>query len=169
MGGIEVEPDVEGDIDEGGIVLDDGPALKGDVEAEEGPAPFDAICNALKSSMPFGAIRALDTRLESDGCLALPWSDLSADGDVCLGDDFPFPFPFKLGLNRIPAGCPSGLCITNPEEGVVPSFCAAAEKYSMLSGIESGDGGMGGAASRMSRFDFMDRSELVREPEGRGP
>lgn len=58
--------------------------------------------------------------------------------------------------------------MTNPEDGVVPSFCAAAEKYSMLSGRERGEGGMTLVGSNPSRVDDLeDLSEFVREPAGR--
>ena len=65
-----------------------------------------------------------------------------------------------LGWKKIPAVCPSGLCMTKPDEGEFPSFWAFAEKYSTLSGRARGDGGNGppGPSS-----DFMESSELVRE------
>jgi hypothetical protein len=81
----------------------------------------------------------------------------------------PNPPPFDPGKKKIPAGWPSGLWITSPDEGEVPSFIAVSEKYSMLSEMERGDGGTG-AYSR-SPCDFMDLSESARRVEavGLGP
>ena len=80
-----------------------------------------------------------------------------------------FRDPFLLfGWKYIPAVCPSGLWMTRPEEGDEPSFCAAAEKYSTLSGRASGEGGMAFVAFAASLFDLVERSELLREPRGLG-
>jgi hypothetical protein len=71
-----------------------------------------------------------------------------------------------LGWKKIPAGWPSGLCITSPDEGDVPNLTAASEKYSMPSDTAKGDGGGWLMASpKESLGERVDRSELVREPE----
>lgn len=62
----------------------------------------------------------------------------------------------------MPAGCPSGLWITIPDEGDDPSFVAASEKYSMLSGTPRGDDGARLTVS-VSLGDLAERSELVRK------
>jgi hypothetical protein len=114
----EEKPELEGDIDKGVPELDDGPASAEDVDAEEGPATEPAACNAPKANAPLGET-TLVPRLDSEGILT--WSDLViVGGDVFLGEAFPVPLPFGFGRNKIPVGCPSGLWITNPEEGFVP-------------------------------------------------
>ena len=65
----------------------------------------------------------------------------------------------------MPAGEPSGLWMTSPDEGDEPSFVAvaASEKYSMLSERPYGDEGATLAVSTPSFGDLADRSELVRQ------
>ena len=57
--------------------------------------------------------------------------------------------------------------MTSPEDGEVPSFWAAAEKYSTLSGNARGEGGRFGGCSKISFVDLVERSESEREPTGR--
>lgn len=57
--------------------------------------------------------------------------------------------------------------MTSPEEGEVPNFWAAAEKYSTLSGSARGEGGRFDGCSKISFVDLVERSESEREPTGR--
>jgi len=67
-------------------------------------------------------------------------------------------------LKKIPAGWPSGLCITRPLDSDDPSLEAASVKYSMLSAIPNGDGG-----KWLSMIgSFGERVEFDRDPGGRG-
>lgn len=49
---------------------------------------------------------------------------------------------FARGWKKIPAGCPSGLWITSPEDGDDPSLIVGSVKYSMFSDIAKGEGGI---------------------------
>ena len=49
--------------------------------------------------------------------------------------------------------------MTSPEEGEVPSFTAASEKYSKLSDSRRGEGGRRWMSSAGSRADLWERSE----------
>ena len=112
------------------------------------------------------SLLGLDTRRDAD-CL------LETEVPVCpcslsrlLLDGFLEEF-LLLGWKKIPAVCPSGLCMTKPDDGEFPSFWAFAEKYSTLSGSARGDGGKVEVRPPGPSKDITERSELVREVWGR--
>lgn len=92
-------------------------------------------------------------------------------------------FVFALGLKNIPVGCPGGLEISRPDDGVEPNCTAPAprctasseEKYSLplepVCDMPSGEGGGNPAAARSSNISFVverfERSELLRALGGR--
>jgi hypothetical protein len=74
----------------------------------------------------------------------------------------------EFGWKKMPAGWPSGLCMTTPVDGDVPSRAAASAKYSMPSDMLSGlgSGSVGALFSTGSSFGLRaERSELVREAD----
>ena len=103
-----------------------------------------ALCKAPKSSIVVETTRLLDSDVLLDGAggvtFAPPSAGVAATGDVALL----LFFDLRFGLNRIPVGCPSGLWIRKPDDGVVPSF---SEKYSILLGMDRGEGGIGGGGA----------------------
>ena len=123
---VDDKAELECDVDEEAPGLDDGPASAGEVDPEEGLVTEpSAACNAPKASTPLGET-TLVPRRDSEGTLT--WSDLDiVGGDVFLGDAFPVPLPFGFGRNKIPVGCPSGLFMTNPEDGFVPRVAVAGK------------------------------------------
>lgn len=77
----------------------------------------------------------------------------------------------ERGLKKMPAGCPGGLEMSRPEDGVDPSCTASSEKYSVLFDMPSGEGGASPAFARssISFAPLLERSELLRALGGRLP
>jgi hypothetical protein len=138
-------------------------------DGARGDDPAATSCRDAKVGWLSLGTRVIDVRRLDDGSTSCPLSR-SIGGPNAL-----FFGVFERGLKKMPAGCPGGLEISNPDEGVEPSctalcWTASSEKYSVLFDMPKGDGGGCPARSNISFGpDLLERSELLRALGGRLP